>query len=111
MSDHVDGPRTAADPTIDLTDLFAFTKPTDHRRTVLIANVFPFAGETALFSNAVNYSIVMRPVRVAGTGDAASFKTAGAEIRFTFQFEVLKPRPNGERPRRLAPACCRMVRP
>ena len=99
MSDHIDGPRQAADPSIDVADLYAFTKPTDARRTVLIADVFPFAGETALFSNAVNYSIVMRRVRVAGTGDAASFKAGSAEIRFTFRFEVLKPGPNVERPR------------
>ncbi len=99
MSDHIDGPRAAGDPSIDITDLFAFTRPTDPRRAVLIADTFPFAGETALFSNAVNYSIAMRPVRVAGTGDAASFKAGGTEIRFTFQFEVLKPGPNGERQR------------
>jgi hypothetical protein len=99
MSDHVDGPRTTADPSIDLTDLFAFTNPADARHTVLIANVFPFAGETALFSNAANYSIAVRRVRVAGTGNAASFKAAEPEIRFTFQFEVLKPGLNGERQR------------
>jgi hypothetical protein len=91
MSDHIDGPRTTADPVIDLTDLFAFTSPADSRRTVFIANVFPFAGETALFSNAANYNIVARRMRVAGIGDAASFKVNGPEIRFTFQFEVLKP--------------------
>lgn len=97
MSDHVDGPRTAADPSIDLTDLFAFTSPADPTRTVLIADVFPFAGETALFSNAVNYSIVLRPVRVAGLGDAAAFKAQDPEIRFLFQFEVLKRGPDGQR--------------
>jgi hypothetical protein len=91
MSDHIDGPRTTADPVIDLTDLFAFTSPADSRRTVFIADVFPFAGETALFSNAANYNIVARRVRVAGKGDTASFKVDGPEIRFTFQFEVLKP--------------------
>jgi hypothetical protein len=96
MSDHIDGPRTTADPTIDLTDLFAFISPVDSRRTVLIANVFPFAGETALFSNAASYNIAARRVRVAGMGDAASFKPDGPEIRFAFQFEVLKPGLGGE---------------
>jgi geranylgeranyl diphosphate synthase type I len=37
MSDHIDGPRQTADPVSDLTDLFAFTSPTDPKRTVLIA--------------------------------------------------------------------------
>jgi hypothetical protein len=97
MSDHIDGPRTTADPSIDLTDLFAFTSPTDPNRTVLIADAFPFAGETALFSNAVNYSLVMRRARVSGLGENAAFATEGPELRFTFQFEVLKPGPKGER--------------
>ncbi len=91
MSDHIDGPRTTADPSIDLCDLFAFTSPSDPRRTVLIADVFPFAGETALFSNLV------RPVRMAGIGNAASFKAQDPETRFVFQFEMLKPSPDGER--------------
>ena len=46
MSDHIDGPRTTVDPSIDLTDLFAFTNPSDPKRLVLIADAFPFAGET-----------------------------------------------------------------
>src|SRR5882724_3573485 len=101
MSDHIDGPSTTSDPSIDLTDLFAFSSPADPRRTVLIANVFPFAGETALFSNVVNHSIVVRRVRIGGLGDAASFKAEGPEIRFTFQFEVLEPGRNRERQRQM----------
>lgn len=97
MSDHVDGPRTTADPSIDLSDLFAFTNPGDRRRVVFAACVFPFAGETALFSNAVNYAIVARPVRVGGIGKAASFEALDPELRFTFQFEVLKREANGQR--------------
>lgn len=89
MSDHIDGPRTIADPSIDLTDLFAFTKPTDPSRLVLIADVFPFAGETGVFSNAANYSIAVRRVKALGLGPQAKFEAYGEEIRFTFQFEVL----------------------
>jgi hypothetical protein len=61
-SDHIDGPRTTADPTADLTDLFAFRSPEHTDRTVLVANIFAFAGDSAFFSNAVNYTIAMRPV-------------------------------------------------
>lgn len=89
MSDHIDGPRTTADPSIDLTDLFAFTKPTDPSRLVFIADVFPFAGETGVFSNAANYSIVVRRVKVLGLGQNAKFESYGPEVRFTFQFDVL----------------------
>ena len=81
MSDHVDGPRTLADPAIDVTDLYAFISPENSKRTVLIANVFPFAGDSALFSNVVNYSIAVRRVRVAALSDAARFEAGEAEIR------------------------------
>ena len=89
MSDHVDGPRSIGEPAADLTDLFAFTSPESSARTVLAACVFPSAGEGALFSNAIDYSIVLRRVTVAGIGHAAKFQPFGGEIRFTFRFEVL----------------------
>ena len=97
MSDHVDGPRTLADPAIDISDLYAFTSPENPQRTVVIANVFPFAGESALFSNVVNYSMALRRVHVAALGDAARFEANDLDIRFTFQFEVLEAAPNGGR--------------
>jgi hypothetical protein len=71
--------------------------PSNPRRLVLVADVFPAAGETALFSNVANHSIVLRRIRVAGVGGATSFVPQGPEIRFTFQFETLTPTPSGER--------------
>ena len=96
MSDHVDGPRSIGDPAADLTDLFAFTNPGHPQRTVLGACVFPSAGEDALFSNVVDYSIVLRRVTVAGVGIAAKFQPSGEEIRFSFRFDVLKRNPEGK---------------
>jgi Polyketide cyclase / dehydrase and lipid transport/Domain of unknown function (DUF4331) len=90
MSDHVDGPRSIGEPAADLTDLFAFTSPENPARTVLGACVFPSAGEHAMFSNAIDYSIVVRRVTVAGVGNAAKFQPSDDEIRFSFRFEVLK---------------------
>ena len=90
MSDHVDGPRSIGDPSADLTDLFAFTSPENRTRTVLAACVFPSAGEDAIFSNIIDYSISVRRVTVAGVGDAAKFEPADDEIRFSFRFEVLQ---------------------
>ncbi len=96
MSDHIDGPRSIGDPPVDVTDLFAFQSPADATHTVFVANFFPFAGETALFSNAAHYSIVLRRVRQTGIGSDAGFKpVAGPAFRFTFQFEVLEPSTNG----------------
>ena len=81
MSDHIDGPRQIGDPSADLTDLFAFTSPENPSRTVLAANVFPTCGADAIFSNAINHSIVVRRARVAGVGDATKFETSDPEMR------------------------------
>jgi hypothetical protein len=90
MSDHVDGPRSIGDPTADVTDLFAFTSPENPGRTVLAMCVFHSAGENAMFSNVIDYSIVVRRVTLAGVGNAPKFRPADDEIRFSFQFDVLK---------------------
>ena len=90
MSDHIDGPRQIGDPSADLTDLFAFTSPENPSRTVLAANVFPTCGVDAIFSNAINHSIVVRRAKVAGVGDATKFETADPEIRFSCRFDGLE---------------------
>jgi hypothetical protein len=90
MSDHIDGPRQIGDPAGDLTDLFAFTSPENPAHTVLAANVFPSAGMTAMFSNAVDHSIVVRRVTVAGTGNNAKFKAGEKEYRFSCKFNILQ---------------------
>jgi len=98
MSDHVDGPRSIGDPSIDLTDLFAFTSPADPRRTVVAANVFPSAGVSAMFSNVVNHSIVVRRMSVAGLGEAAKFKPGDQEYRFNCKFSALERGSDGSTP-------------
>ena len=90
MSDHIDGPRQIGDPSADLTDLFAFTSPENPARTVLAANVFPTCGVDAIFSNAINHSIVVRRAKVAGVGDATKFETADPEVRFSCRFDALE---------------------
>ena len=96
MSDHIDGPRVIGDPSIDLTDLFAFTSPENAGRTVLAADVFPSAGASAMFSNVVNHAIVVRRATVAGLGDAAKFNTGPEEYRFTCRFDTLEPGTDGK---------------
>jgi hypothetical protein len=64
MFDHVDSPRSIAEPAADPTDLFAFTSLENPGRTVLSVCVFPSAGENAIFPNVIDHSIVVRrPVR------------------------------------------------
>ena len=94
MSDHIDGPRQVGDPSADLTDLFAFTSPENPARTVLAADVFPTCGVDAVFSNAIDHSIVVRRARVAGLGDATKFETSDPELRFSFRFDALERRAN-----------------
>jgi hypothetical protein len=96
MSDHIDGPRQIGDPSVDLTDLFAFTSPENAGRTVVAANAFPSAGASALFSNAAYYAIALRRAAVAGMGDAAKFKTGDEEFRFSCRFDALEPGPDGK---------------
>jgi hypothetical protein len=98
MSDHVDGPRSIGDPSIDLADLFAFTSPEDSARTVLVADVFPSAGVSAMFSNVVNHSLVIRRMKVAGLGAAAKFKPDDQEYRFNCKFAVLERGSDGAKP-------------
>ena len=78
------------DPASDLTDLFAFTSPEKPANTVLAANVFPSAGVTALFSNAVNHSIAVRRVTVAGLGNDAKFQAGDQEYCFSCRFTTLE---------------------
>jgi hypothetical protein len=61
-SDHLDGPRTTADPQADLTDVFAFTSPENPAHIVLAMTVAPFAGPSATFSSRVDYAFRVRRV-------------------------------------------------
>ena len=96
MSDHIDGPRSIGDPAVDTTDLFCFRSPENPARTVFVANVFPSAGASAVFTDAANHAIVARRVTVAGLGDAAKFQAGDREIRFNFRFDRLESRPGAK---------------
>jgi hypothetical protein len=71
MSDHISGPRAIADPVADITDTYAFPSPESPQNLVLIMNVFPFAGLSALFSDAVIYRFRIRPAAI-DSADAPS---------------------------------------
>ena len=59
-SDHLDGPRTTADPQADIADVFAFTSPDHPGRLVLAMTVTPFASVAARFSSGVDYVFRVR---------------------------------------------------
>jgi hypothetical protein len=90
MSDHVDGPRSMSDPSVDLTDIFAFRSPENPANTVVVVNVFPGAGQTAWFSNAAYYSAKLKRVQIDGVGKNSALTTVGNEIYFRFKFNSLE---------------------
>jgi hypothetical protein len=61
-SDHLDGPRTTADPQADITDVFAFTSPENPAHVVLAMAVSPNATPGAGFAAAVDYVFRVRRV-------------------------------------------------
>jgi hypothetical protein len=84
MSDHISGPRAIADPVIDITDVYAFPCPESPQHLVLIMNVFPYAGPSAVFSDAVIYRLRVRSVSMAPDGRA--FAVAADESIFDCTF-------------------------
>lgn len=85
-SDHQDGPKVIADPTTDITDLFAFRSPENEDHLVLILNTFPLAGESTWFSDALDYSFVLRPASIATSESTPQFEISDPEYRITCHF-------------------------
>ena len=86
MSDHISGPRAIADPVTDITDVFAFPCPESPQHLVLIMNVFPYAGASACFSDAVIYRLRVRSVSIAPNSRA--FAVGADEFTFDCTFDV-----------------------
>lgn len=86
MSDHGSGPRAFADPVADITDMFAFPSPQRPGTLVLVLDVFPFAGMSALFSDAVDYRFRVRPATLAPEQDRPAFAVSEKEYAFSCRF-------------------------
>src|SRR2546427_4964093 len=86
MSDHISGPRAIADPVTDITDVFAFPSPESPRHLVLIMNVFPYAGPSAVFSDAVIYRLRVRSVSITSNGRA--FAVGADEFTLDCTFDI-----------------------
>ena len=93
MADHFSGPRALADPASDITDVFTFPSPERAGHLVLVLNVFPIAGPTALFSDALSYRFRLRPV-TATTAGGTPVVVAGAD-EWTFDVGFAPPTPDG----------------
>jgi len=98
MSDHFSGPRALADPTADISDVFAFPAPEHPQHLVVVMDVFSKAGPSAVFSDAVIYRFRIRPVDIAATGPEAAFAPGQDEFIFDFTFDVPSGRSGSGRP-------------
>src|SRR5450755_4538163 len=88
MADHNSGPRALADPVVDITDMYVFPSPERPDSLVLVLDVFPSAGPTALFSDAVDYRFRLRPASIASRGAGAAFAVSEQEHTFSCRFGV-----------------------
>ena len=95
MSDHASGPRAFADPVVDITDMYAFPSPERPGVLVLVLNVFPFAGISALFSDAVEYRFRVRPAAIASSGICGTFSITEKEYTFSCRFAAPAKRDDG----------------
>ena len=68
MSDHFSGPAVINDPSVDLTDFYAFPSPERPGNLVLIMNVFPMATPQSFFADVVTYRFRLRPLIRSGAG-------------------------------------------
>jgi Domain of unknown function (DUF4331) len=85
MSDHFSGPAVMGDPTVDITDFYAFPSPERPGNLVLIMNVFPLATARSLFSDVVTYRFRLRPL----TREARCTKQGTAEYTIDITFDEL----------------------
>jgi hypothetical protein len=62
MSDHFSGPAVMGDPSVDITDFYAFVSPERAGNLVLIMDVFPMATAQSFFSDVVTHRFRLRPL-------------------------------------------------
>src|SRR4249919_709713 len=82
MSDHFSGPMVMDDPSVDITDFFAFPSPQRPGNLVLVMDVFPMATTKAFFSDAVTHRFRLRPLARLGDRLAAGAADYAIDIRF-----------------------------
>jgi hypothetical protein len=62
MSDHFSGPAVMGDPSVDITDFYAFPSPQRPGNLVFLMNLFPMATPQSFFSNVVTHRFRLRPL-------------------------------------------------
>jgi hypothetical protein len=82
MSDHFSGPAVLGDPSVDITDFYAFSSPERPGNLVLIMDVFPMATAPSFISDVVTHRFRLRPL--IRSGDRITHGTAEHTIDITF---------------------------
>ncbi|MGH3291969.1 MAG: DUF4331 family protein [Trebonia sp.] len=88
MSHHISGPRAAAEPIADITDLYAFPSPEQPGRVVLVLNTLPFAPPSAAFSDGLIYRFRLRPLTANAQQDGVPFAAGSEEITIDCVFSA-----------------------
>src|SRR5215217_855133 len=88
MSDHISGPRALAEPTADITDVYAFPSPERPGHLVLVLNTLPFAPPSARFSDGLVYRFRVRPLAARAASGPAPFTVADEEFVFDCVFSA-----------------------
>ena len=87
MSDHFSGPAVMSDPSVDITDFYAFPSPERPGNLVLIMDVFPMATAQSRFSDVVTHRFRLRPLTVSGS----SFTPGASEHVIDLTFNDVTP--------------------
>jgi Domain of unknown function (DUF4331) len=93
-SDHLDGVKTSIDHAADITDVFAFTSPSDANKLVVVLNVSSLSFAHTRFSDVVDYKIRIRPIEDPATmkPSADPKKERGLTCRFSGGIALVEPR-------------------
>ena len=83
MSDHFSGPAVMADPSVDITDFYAFPSPERPGNFVLIMDLFPMATEEARFSDVVTHRFRLRSLTRSGPGVTPGAAEYTIDVTFT----------------------------
>jgi hypothetical protein len=82
MSDHFSGPAVITDPSVDITDFYAFPSPERPGHLVLIMDVFPMATSQSLFSDVVTHRFRLRPLARSGRSVTPGPIEQSIDLRF-----------------------------
>ena len=83
MSDHFSGPAVMGDPSVDITDFYAFVSPERPGNLVLIMDVFPLATAGSFFSDVVTYRFRLRPLTRRGTSIIPGSEEYSIDLTFS----------------------------